>query len=194
MLWLRRPGPESVAAVVADQSARGFSYREVGATAGRLPAGYRHDQWSADLGPFSPEAFDAAAETLRSWGVQEGAGLSVFPGETVRTGATFALVFRLPFGGYVTAAGRIVWVTDDPGRSGFAYGTLPGHPERGEEAFMISRQGDRLVFDIRAFSRPSHWLARAGAPVTRIVQLRVTRRYLTAMRGAVTPQRRSQAP
>jgi uncharacterized protein (UPF0548 family) len=35
---------------------------------------------------------------------------------------------------------RIVYVIDEPDRRGFAYGTLPGHPERGEEAFIISRR------------------------------------------------------
>jgi uncharacterized protein (UPF0548 family) len=28
---------------------------------------------------------------------------------------------------------RVVYVLDEPERRGFAYGTLPGHPESGEE-------------------------------------------------------------
>ena len=96
---------------------------------------------------------------------------------------TFALWFRLP-GAYATAAGRVVYVTSEPGRAGFAYGTLPAHPERGEEAFHLVRQGDRLLFRVRAFSQPRHPLARLGAPVSRILQVRVNQAYLKTMREA----------
>jgi uncharacterized protein (UPF0548 family) len=40
-------------------------------------------------------------------------------------------------------------VTDEADRFGFACGSLPGHPERGEEAFHIRRYPDGVVtFDI----------------------------------------------
>ena len=108
----------------------------------------------------------------------------MFPDSPVRDGATFALVLPLPVG-CVTAAGRVVYVIDEPTRSGFAYGTLPCHPERGEEAFTVARRGDRIWFEITAFSRPRHPLARIGAPVTRLFQVRVTQAYLDAMRRAL---------
>jgi uncharacterized protein (UPF0548 family) len=85
----------------------------------------------------------------------------------------------------VVAAGRVAYLIDEPDRSGFGYGTLPGHPERGEEAFAVARQGERMMFEITAFSRPRHPLARIGAPVTRMMQLRVTRRYIAAMRATI---------
>jgi uncharacterized protein (UPF0548 family) len=170
--------------IIARQAALDLSYPEVGATAGEMPAGYRHDRWCADLGEFSQDSFDRAAAALRSWSVQRGAGMTVVPGQEVRDGAVFALVFR-PFGGFVTAAGRVVYVVDEPGRSGFAYGTLPGHPEQGEESFLVVRRDGRLWFEITAFSRPRHPLARLGWPVTRALQVQVTRRYVGAMRAAV---------
>lgn len=170
---------------VAEQAAHDFSYSEVGATRGEMPAGYRHDRWSIDLDSYLAERFDLGATALRSWAIQRGAGLAVFPGGTVEDGSAFGLVYRLPFGGYVRAAGRIVYLINEPGRSGFAYGTLPGHPEQGEEAFLVVRRGDRLLFEIMAFSRPRHWLARVGSPVTRMLQLRATRGYIAAMRKAI---------
>jgi uncharacterized protein (UPF0548 family) len=85
-------------------------------------------------------------------------------------------------GGYVTAAGRVVYVVDEPQHFGFAYGTLPGHPEQGEEPFDVLRDRERLVFRVVAFSRPRDPLARLGAPVTRAFQLRINRAYLNAMR------------
>ena len=112
--------------------------------------------------------------------MQRGAGLIIYPGSPVQADATFALAFRLA-ASYVVATARIVYVTSEPDRFGFGYGTLPGHPEQGEEAFHVFRQGSRLQLDIVSFSRPRHPLARLGAPVTRAVQLSVTRRYLTAL-------------
>jgi uncharacterized protein (UPF0548 family) len=73
-------------------------------------------------------------------------------------------------------------VVDEPNRYGFAYGTLPHHPEQGEEAFLVE-QDDRgdVNFVIEVFSRPRHPLARLGKPVSRLVQKRTTRRYLRGM-------------
>jgi uncharacterized protein (UPF0548 family) len=49
---------------------------------------------------------------------------------------------------------RIVYCSDEPNRFGFAYGTLLGHPERGEEAFHVVRgPDDSVTAHIVAFSR-----------------------------------------
>ena len=77
---------------------------------------------------------------------------------------------------------RVVYIVDEPDRFGFAYGTLPGHPEQGEEAFVVAKADDGAVrFTITAFSRPKEALARLGGPVTRFVQKRATKAYLDAM-------------
>ena len=84
------------------------------------------------------------------------------------------------------AACRIVAVVDEPRRFGFAYGTLPLHPESGEEAFLVDRGEDDVVrFRVVAASRPAHPLARLGAPVARRVQRRITAGYLEGLRRAV---------
>ena len=68
---------------------------------------------------------------------------------------------------------RIVTVIDEesPRRFGFTYGTLPGHAECGEERFLLEMDeaGD-VWFDILAFSRPRHWLAKLGYPIVRRLQ------------------------
>lgn len=80
---------------------------------------------------------------------------------------------------------RVVYVVDEPNEVGFAYGTLPGHPETGEAAFTVSRDPSGEVnFVVTSFSRTIDLLARMGAPVARLVQRRVTRRYVTALREA----------
>jgi uncharacterized protein (UPF0548 family) len=157
-----------------------FTYPEVGATAAELPAGYQHLRASRDVGS-GRELFEQCAETVMTWGVQRGAGLSVVPGERVREGAVNRIGLRL--GPVRTwAPCRVVYVLDEADRKGFAYGTLPGHPERGEESFVVSIDDDELVtFTVTAFSRPARWFARLGGPVTRLVQRRVTWRYLDAV-------------
>jgi uncharacterized protein (UPF0548 family) len=94
-------------------------------------------------------------------------------------------VLGIPFGPFrVHAPARVVYVIDEPTRRGFAYGTLPGHPEDGEEAFIVDRTADGSVWlEIRAFSRPANggwWLV---YPVLRMSQWFYTRRYLRALSG-----------
>ncbi len=77
---------------------------------------------------------------------------------------------------------RVVRVVDEPATCGFAYGTLPGHPEQGEESFTIHHdRAGSVTLEIVAFSRPGRWWSRLGAPVARVVQRRVTNRYLDAL-------------
>jgi uncharacterized protein (UPF0548 family) len=181
---LRRPSESALARLIDEQKAQGqFSYAEVGATAASLPDGYRHDRWQADLGADDGDRFRRASEALGRWQAQRGAGVRVFPDEPVMPDATFALVIPTGFL-YVTAVGRLVYIVDEPDRFAFAYGTLSAHPEQGEEAFAITREDGRVRFEIVSFSRPRHPLARIGAPVTRAMQVRVTRAYLEAIRSA----------
>lgn len=183
MFSLTKPSSSALSRLVAQQSDLELTYAEHGATATGMPPGYHHDEWEADLGGFSQAQFDRLADWLRNWRVQTGSGMTIFPAEPVRPGLTFALWFRLP-GVYATAVGRVVYVTSEPDRAGFAYGTLPAHPERGEEAFHLVRQGDRLLFKVRAFSRPRHPLARLGAPASRVMQRRMNLAYVATMREA----------
>jgi uncharacterized protein (UPF0548 family) len=69
----------------------------------------------------------------------------------------------------------VTYVLDEPRHRGFAYGRLPGHPERGEEAFALELHDDGAVtFTITAFSRPASLPAKAGGPLSRAVQARIT--------------------
>jgi uncharacterized protein (UPF0548 family) len=190
MFSLLKPSAAAMAKLVAEQGELGLTYDEHGATDGEMPPGYSHDQRETDLGPFSQDQFDRLADNLSRWQVQLGSGMTIAPLEPVSPGLTFALAFGLAGSlGYVMAAGRVVYVTAEPDRSGFAYGTLPGHPARGEEAFHLVRQGSSLLFRVRAFSRPRHPLARIGAPVTKAMQQRMNHRYLAVMRQAAAADR-----
>jgi uncharacterized protein (UPF0548 family) len=78
-----------------------------------------------------------------------------------------------------------VYVTDEADRFGFAYGTLTGHPEQGEEAFHVERTDSGARFTIVAFSRPAHPLALIGRPFARRLQTSTTQRHLAGLRAFV---------
>ncbi|NKX51519.1 DUF1990 domain-containing protein, partial [Arthrobacter deserti] len=79
---------------------------------------------------------------------------------------------------------QVVWAEEGSARTGFGYGTLPGHPERGEESFTaVLGPGNTVLFELFAFSRHANWFYTAGAPVAAACQKLVTRRYLAAARA-----------
>jgi uncharacterized protein (UPF0548 family) len=171
-------------AKMADQLRKAeLTYSEAGSTAGVLPPGYHHLRRSAVIGAGSQKFTDAAA-ALFSWQAHLRAGLRVSASSpTARPGSVVLLALgtgRVRIG----APCRIVYVTDEPGRRGFAYGTLPGHPERGEEAFIIQQHDDGTVtFTITAFSKPATPLAKAAGPAGQAIQRHITTRYLRALAG-----------
>ncbi|MGJ4050715.1 DUF1990 family protein [Corynebacterium macclintockiae] len=88
--------------------------------------------------------FDTAAARLFRWGVQRSGLFRVHPTqEIVETGAEVALGV-----GPWTFRCRVVDAFSEPNRCGFTYGTLPGHVERGEEAFTLQRLQDGRVFSL----------------------------------------------
>jgi uncharacterized protein (UPF0548 family) len=111
----------------------------------------------------------------------------VFPADVaLAEGETVVVTLRLlPALVTVAAPCRVVYVTDEPDRFGFGYGTLPGHPEAGEEAFHVVRTPEGVRFEVDVFWKPVHPLVRLGGPVSRRVQAAMTRRYLAAFRKAV---------
>jgi uncharacterized protein (UPF0548 family) len=131
-------------------------------------------------------AWDRAALGLRQWVPHIGAGAKIVPADAdlVEGGTVLVLLNAGPL--HVVAPCRIVYAIDEQDQFGFAYGTLPGHPEQGEEAFVIERHGDGTVrFRVMAFSRPVETLAKLGAPVARVIQRRVTNGYLASLRRYV---------
>jgi uncharacterized protein (UPF0548 family) len=159
-----------------------LTYAEIGATKGALPPGYDHMRRRENVGR-GEAAFAAAAEIVLTWGIQRGAGFHV---EASSPRVSVGAVVRPSVGVgplRIAAPCRVVYVVDEPRRKGFAYGTLPGHPERGEEAFVVSLLEDGAVeLEIVAFSRPATLWARAGGPMNRVVQKFVTDRYIAAVR------------
>lgn len=157
-----------------------LTYTDVGATAddAALPAGYHHVRVSARIGS-GRDRFEQAAESVMRYGMLRGAGVRVSASTDVAQVDTLVLG-RL---GPIAAPCRVVYVVDEPDCRGFAYGTLPGHAESGEERFAVRYEpGSGSVYaEVVAFSRHGAWWSRLGGPVARAVQRVVTRRYLHAV-------------
>ena len=156
-----------------------LTYSEVGATVtDPLPGGYHHVRVTARIGT-GRDRFEQAAERVMRYGMLRGAGV------VVRATTEVAQVGTLVLGrlGPIPAPCRVVLVLDDPDRRGFAYGTLPGHAETGEELFAVRYDPtDGAVYaEVIAFSRHGTWWSRLGSPVTAFVQRVVTNRYVRAV-------------
>jgi uncharacterized protein (UPF0548 family) len=188
---LTRPSRARVDAFLAAQRGAEHSYREVGATrSGPAPAGYTVDRNRVRLGA-GAEAFRRAADALRAWRMTALGWSSVHPaGAPIAPGETVAVVVR-HYGFWSINACRVVYVLDEEvdgvRRAGFAYGTLTDHGEVGEERFTVEwhRAGDGVWYDLYAFSRPGHPLARLGYPLARRLQRRFARASMEAMVRAV---------
>lgn len=181
------------------QRNRTFSYREVGHSRRGAPAGYTADQHRVRLGE-GRAAFARAVEALRSWTMFDLGWVSVHPAAAPLEPGTTVVIRIRHYGFWSLNACRIVYLVDDEGpvvRFGFAYGTLPDHAERGEERFTVEwHHGDGSVwYDIHAFSRPNHPMARLGYPLARLLQkrfVRFSKRAMACAAAAPFPARGSR--
>lgn len=158
----------------------------------RWPKGFGHVDKDLMVGS-GPEAFAALAEGIMTWQIQKRSGLSVKAPPRAAVGVRVVSGFgvgalRLP------VPCEVVWALEPQAvarpdgtevqMAGFGYGTLPGHPALGEEAFIAVMEPDGGVhFRLLAFSRPSGLIYSLGSPVTRLTQAGVTRSYLQAARA-----------
>ncbi|MGW4465384.1 DUF1990 family protein [Micromonospora sp. NPDC004704] len=158
-----------------------LTYDEVGATrTGRLPPGYRHLRYRTSIGRVD---FAAAGEAVLDWRLHRAAGVRIeASGPRAAEGVT--VVAGLGLGPLrLRAPCRVVWAVADGSRAGFGYGTLPGHPARGEEAFLVERDDRGEVwFGVTAFSRPAGWLMTAAGPFGVAFQHLYARNLAAALR------------
>jgi uncharacterized protein (UPF0548 family) len=165
------------------------TYDEPGGTRSNgLPSGYRHDRLAAPVGNGEAD-WGRAKEAIRQWRAHHGAGVTVTPERApIEEGST--VVVSRNFGPVLLVAPcRIVYTTATATRFGFAYGTLPGHPEQGEEAFHVTFEDGQVVAEIVAFSRPADLPTRLAGPLARQIQKTTTKRYIHGIRAYVVQGR-----
>lgn len=190
MLFWRRPTAAVIQAFLTEQGRLPLTYAAVGATTKTPPASYVVDHTRIKLGQ-GEAVFQAARTALERWQQFRLGWLEATPDDTpIKEGQVVAILAR-SIGLWWLNACRIVVVMDEDGpvqRFAFAYGTLPEHAGSGEERFLVEwdRADDSVWYDILAFSRPRHFLAKLGYPWVRRVQKRFGRNSAAAMRRAVT--------
>ena len=150
-----------------------------------MPEGYHHLRYQRLIGT-GQAAFEAAGESVLSWGTHRGVGFELrTTSPRVVEGATVAFrIGRGPLG--VLASCRVVWTIDSVDRRGFGYGTLPDHPESGEEAFVVSTDSaGRVWVEMVAFSNPNRWYSRLAAPAVPVLQRVAMAGYARAVERAI---------
>ncbi|MGI5219677.1 DUF1990 family protein [Nocardia sp. CA-290969] len=165
-----------------------FTYAEVGATRGALPAGYHHVRVRRRLGHGRAD-FERFGDAVLAYRMQRGLHL-LADAQAPRAEPGARVTVRLGFGRLgVLAPCRVVYVLDEEDRRGFAYGTLPGHPESGEELFAVEYDpATSAVYGVvTAFSRPAAWYTRLGGPIGRGVQRLAAEAYVAVLRRTPRP-------
>lgn len=168
------------ASKVAKLRAQELTYEQVARPVAVPPIGYAHFSRTHQIAASTD--FAVAGRALMTWQVQARSGLRIFASSLeVATGAV--VIMRLGVGVMALSIPcRVVDVIDEQHRQGFSYGSLPGHPESGEESFLLQRTPAGVTtFTVSAFSRPASRLAKLGGPLTTKVQRSMTGRYLHAL-------------
>jgi uncharacterized protein (UPF0548 family) len=191
MILLREPSGARIRRFLDEQRTLPFSYPEVGASREGAQPGYPVNHHRGLLGT-GQEMFAGAVEALQGWKMYElGWTKLCWPDAPIAKGTVVGVLGR-HFGLWSLNACRIAYVIEEEGpqlkRYGFAFGTLPGHVEQGEERFTVEwrRVDDSVSYEVFAFARPAHLLAKAGPPFVRMVQRRFAADSLRSMAAVVS--------
>ena len=183
MILIRPSNTRAMEALLNSISHLEPNYPEVGTSIkGTSPTGFRIHHYGIELSP-KTEVFNRAVAGLHSWQAHRIPRVKIYPqAPPVRLGES--LILELGPGVISMAAPcRIVHIIEEPNRFGFAYGTLPGHPECGEESFVVSQlTTGRVVFEVSGFSRPGSSMVRLSGPIARSIQTSATNSYLRALK------------
>jgi uncharacterized protein (UPF0548 family) len=139
----------------------------------KLPVGFAHDLSRSTIGT-GRERFQAAVRAFEEWKQFELRWVRVAnPGALIQPGQIVAVEVQA-IGLFSLNLSHIVDVIRDDRTFGFIYKTTPHHAEEGEERFLLTfdPDTDEVHYELEAVSRPQHWLARLGYPVTRAFQHR----------------------
>jgi uncharacterized protein (UPF0548 family) len=197
MFLLRRPTDVEIRDYLAQQADQPLSYDFAGETRGEPTSrrGWRVDRHRVLLGR-GESVYCRACRAIECWQMFPPAVATVCWPESPIVGTAVAVLYwAAPMRLWLLFPARVIYVVDEVvqrggghvQRFGFAYSTLPDHPERGEERFLVewNHADDSVWYDLLAISQPAHWLARLGYFYTRYEQARFRRLSGAAMQRAV---------
>lgn len=195
MIRLRRPSLEKIGAQLS-RSDLPFSYSEIGATAdiASLDAAANYD---LDRRPFplgrGRDLFERARSCLLAWCHFDIPWLELHGAETPATSGQVVATLTRASGLWFLNPCRVVYreCPPDSNEAAFAYGTLAGHVQRGEERFTVrfNPMTEEVTYEILAFSRPAVLLSRLGYPWVRRLQSRFAESSAEALSRACRPAR-----
>ncbi len=181
MVRFRRPSGREIEALLGS-GCLSLTYPEVGATAQLdLPAvreslrgRYDLDRHEVTLGR-GRALFDRARSALMAWRHFGVPWLDFRGADRVESDQVVATLLRVAGLWFVNPC-RVIYTDARPndGCVAFAYGTLSGHAESGEERFGVTFDPvtQEVRYEIAAFSRPAILLSRLGYPLARQIQKR----------------------
>ena len=166
----------------------------------------KHDQYHLELP--RPAGWDT--EQLFHWAAERVAHFEIFPpslmtalvdspGAKVATGATILIgVFMGPL--RLRMADRVLDVSEGEDEkekwSGFTYGTLEGHVEKGIETFrvVLDKASGKVTFFMEAWSKPGHWLVCLSYPWARMMQKKAGREAVRFMKDRLEAMDKETRP
>jgi uncharacterized protein (UPF0548 family) len=178
---LSKPKPSELLSFLQKKKNQPYNYKAIYGTQSPPVKGFDNDHNFIVLG--SGEAvWQSAKQALQNWAQFPKPWTDIEPKAPLQQGEVVAVLFRI-FGIWFINSARIVYTIDESKRYGFAYGTLPGHVEKGEECFWIERneQGE-VSYHIRAFSQPAYWLVWLGYPAARYFQRQFVKQSLAHLK------------
>jgi len=174
MFTLFEPSDARIEVFLAHQKDLPFSYNEVGASQISIPSGYPVNHRRIQLGS-GADAFARARDAIQSWTMYKLAWTRLYPkAAPVAAREVVCVVVNHGFCWSLNPC-RIIYVSEENGvveKFGFAFGTLPGHSEEGEERFTVEwrHADDSVWFELLSFARPHHILAKIGFPFVGLFQ------------------------
>ena len=197
MFCFQRPTESQIREYLSRQADQPYSYAPTGGTRDFAPIqlGWDTDRHQVLLG-HGESIFQKAKQAIDNWRMFPPEITTVFGHKVPFPDLTVAVLYRAnPLPLYLLMPARIVYLIEEKTprggqhieRYGFAYGTLPDHPECGEERFVVEwdRNDDSVYYDLLAISCPHHWLVRMGYLYARHQQSRFRHLSGVSMQRAV---------
>lgn len=189
MFTFFEPSDNQIEDFLAEQRELPFSYNEVGASQTEIPTGYPVNHHRIQIGK-GAEAFAMAKEAIRRWTMYKTGWTRIYPPDApIAVGQIVCVIVNHGFCWSLNPC-RIIYVLEETGaieRFGFAFGTLPGHSETGEERFTAEwrHDDDSIWFELLSFARGHHILARIGFLFVPLFQNKFAKDAKRAMLKAV---------
>lgn len=173
-----------------------FTYAEVGATQGKMPAGYHFGHHESIVGHGKYD-FVQGVELLSDWQQFDLSWVRLHARDRVEADTVVLVIARILAVNTLNPC-RVVYAsqTEDENKALFSYacGTLPGHDVQGEERFQLmwDKSTDHVLFRIDSFSRPHSRLAKALSFIARTKQRQFRRDASRRMQELIAQRRESR--